>query len=240
MKPQIANNDDALEIEKFNAQAHEWWDPNGPFKPLHHMNPLRLEWVQSITPLQNKKLIDLGCGGGIFSESAAKIGAEVTGIDQAEKVIKVAKMHAANQNSLNVNYQLSNIETWTEQHVSSYDVVTAFEMLEHVPDPSQIVQNCFDLLKPGGYVFFSTINRNVKSFLFAILGAEYILKLLPKGTHQYNQFIKPEELARCCREKGFSLEAISGIRYNPWTQNFSLNEEDTSVNYFLAAQKGSL
>lgn len=231
-------NDDALELEKFNALAHQWWDKEGPFKPLHDMNPHRLQWVQSQVSMKDKNLLDIGCGGGIFCESAAKMGADVTGIDQAKKVIQIASIHAAAEN-ININYQQSNIALWANEHREQYDIVTAFEMLEHVPDPAAVIQNCFELVKPGGHVFFSTINRNLKSFLFAIVGAEYVLNLLPKGTHHYAQLIRPSELAKWCTDTGFELQKTSGIQYNPFTKKFKLTEHDMGVNYFLSVRKPS-
>ena len=229
-------NDSNIEIEKFNQLAHSWWDKNGPFKPLHDMNPLRLQWVQSIFFLRDKNILDIGCGGGIFSESAAHLGANVTAIDQADKVLQIAKLHASSQ-KLNINYQQSNINDWADKHQNTYDIVTAFELLEHVPDPTMVIDACFRLLKPGGYVFFSTINRNLKSYLFAILGAEYVLNLLPKGTHEYQKFICPHELTNWCTERDLNVENITGITYNPFTKVFKLNEKDLDVNYFLCAKK---
>lgn len=228
------NVDDA-EIQKFSELAHRWWDPSSEFRPLHEINPLRLEWIQQRAPLSGKKVIDVGCGGGILAESMAKKGADVTGIDLSEKALKVADLHGL-ESGVQVRYEKIAVEEMAARQTASYDVVTCMEMLEHVPNPASVVQACAELVKPGGKVFFSTLNRNPKSYLFAILGAEYLLQLLPKGTHDYAKFITPAELASQIRQAGLQLDGMKGMSYNPLTKMYTLNQ-DTSVNYLVACTK---
>jgi 2-polyprenyl-6-hydroxyphenyl methylase/3-demethylubiquinone-9 3-methyltransferase len=229
------SNVDQGEIDKFSALAHRWWDPTSEFKPLHAINPLRLGWIQSITNLQSKRILDVGCGGGILAESISKAGATVTGIDLSTKALKVAELHQL-ESGTSVRYLTISAEDLAKEESQSYDVVTCMEMLEHVPDPSSVVQACAKLCKPGGHIFFSTLNRNPKSYLFAIIGAEYILQLLPKGTHQYEKFIKPSELAQFTRAAGLEVIELKGMTYNPITQIYRLGS-DTDVNYMMATRK---
>ena len=229
------SNVDQSEIDKFSALAHRWWDPTSEFKPLHAINPLRLGWIESITSLAGKKVLDVGCGGGILAESLSKAGGIVTGIDLSNKALKVAELHQLESNT-SVQYRSISAEDLAKQEPENYDVVTCMEMLEDVPDPSSVVQACATLCKPGGSIFFSTLNRNPKSYLFAIIGAEYILKLLPKGTHEYDKFIKPSELAGFTRQAGLELLEIKGMTYNPLTQIYRLGS-DTDVNYMIATRK---
>ncbi|NCY12674.1 MAG: bifunctional 2-polyprenyl-6-hydroxyphenol methylase/3-demethylubiquinol 3-O-methyltransferase UbiG [Burkholderiaceae bacterium] len=229
------SNVDYSEIDKFSALAHRWWDPTSEFKPLHAINPLRLGWIQSITNLQGKRILDVGCGGGILAESLSKAGATVTGIDLSSKALKVAELHQL-ESGTSVRYLTISAEDLAKEESQSYDVVTCMEMLEHVPDPSSVVQACAKLCKPGGHIFFSTLNRNPKSYLFAIIGAEYILQLLPKGTHQYEKFIKPSELAQFTRAAGLEVIELKGMTYNPITQIYRLGS-DTDVNYMMATRK---
>jgi 2-polyprenyl-6-hydroxyphenyl methylase/3-demethylubiquinone-9 3-methyltransferase len=229
------SNVDQSEIDKFSALAHRWWDPTSEFKPLHAINPLRLGWIESVTSLTGKKVLDVGCGGGILAESLSKAGGIVTGIDLSNKALKVAELHQLESNT-SVQYRSISAEDLAKQEPENYDVVTCMEMLEHVPDPSSVVQACATLCKPGGSIFFSTLNRNPKSYLFAIIGAEYILKLLPKGTHEYDKFIKPSELAGFTRQAGLELLEIKGMTYNPLTQIYRLGS-DTDVNYMIATRK---
>jgi 2-polyprenyl-6-hydroxyphenyl methylase/3-demethylubiquinone-9 3-methyltransferase len=229
------SNVDQSEIDKFSALAHRWWDPTSEFKPLHAINPLRLGWIESITSLAGKKVLDVGCGGGILAESLSKAGGIVTGIDLSVKALKVAELHQLESNT-SVKYRSISAEDLAKEEPKQYDVVTCMEMLEHVPDPSSVVQACATLCKPGGSIFFSTLNRNPKSYLFAIIGAEYILKLLPKGTHEYDKFIKPSELAGFTRQAGLELLEIKGMTYNPLTQIYRLGS-DTDVNYMIATRK---
>ncbi len=228
-------NADPLELKKFSDLAHRWWDPTSEFRPLHEINPLRLEWINARVPLAGKKVVDIGCGGGILAESIAKKGATVTGIDLSEKALKVADLHSL-ESGVAVRYELIAAEELAAREAGQYDVVTCMEMLEHVPDPAAIVKACATLVKPGGHVFFSTLNRNPKSYLFAILGAEYILRLLPRGTHDYAKFITPAELSQHSRNAGLQVDALKGMSYNPITKIYSLNQ-DTSVNYLIATQK---
>ena len=228
-------NADPAEIQKFSDLAHRWWDPNSEFRPLHEINPLRLEWINQRIPLAGKNVIDVGCGGGILAESMAKKGAIVTGIDLSEKALKVADLHGL-ESGISVRYKNIPAEEMAEAEAGQFDVVTCMEMLEHVPDPSSIIRACTKLLKPGGHVFFSTLNRNLKSYLFAIIGAEYVLQLLPKGTHDYAKFITPAELSQDVRNAGLELNAMKGLSYNPLTKIYSLNN-DTSVNYMIACTK---
>jgi 2-polyprenyl-6-hydroxyphenyl methylase/3-demethylubiquinone-9 3-methyltransferase len=231
-------NADPLELQKFSELAHRWWDPSSEFRPLHEINPLRLEWINSRAPLAGKTVLDIGCGGGILAESMARKGADVTGIDLSEKALKVADLHSL-ETGVQVRYELISAEAMAAREPSRYDVVTCMEMLEHVPDPTAIVHACATLVKPGGHVFFSTINRNPKSYLYAVLGAEYILRLLPKGTHDYAKFITPAELAQYIRNAGLDLEVLKGMGYNPLTKVYSLNQ-DTSVNYLVAASRPAI
>lgn len=230
------SNVDAVEIEKFSALAHKWWDPNSEFRPLHEINPLRLGYINGIVPLSGKTVLDVGCGGGILSEALADAGATVTGIDLADKSLSVAKLHLL-ESGKQVEYRKVAVEVLAEERPASYDVVTCMEMLEHVPDPSAVVAACAKLVKPNGHVFFSTLNRNPKSYLFAIIGAEYVLNLLPRGTHDYAKFIKPSELAQWCRNSGLNVGDVTGMSYNPLDKSYSLGR-DTSVNYVVASQRG--
>lgn len=228
-------NADPLELQKFGDLAHRWWDPTSEFRPLHEINPLRLEWINACVPLAGKKVVDVGCGGGILAESMAKKGADVTGIDLSEKPLKVADLHSL-ESGVQVRYELIAAEALAAREPGQYDVVTCMEMLEHVPDPASIVQACATLVKPGGHVFFSTINRNPKAYLFAVVGAEYLLKLLPKGTHDYAKFLTPAELARFIRGAGLDMDSLKGMGYNPLTKIYSLNQ-DSSVNYMVACTR---
>jgi len=228
-------NVDQTEIAKFSALAHRWWDPNSEFKPLHAINPLRLGWIKSFVNLEGKKVVDIGCGGGILAESIAQSGADATGIDLSEKALKVAELHALEVGA-NLTYRSISAEALAAEQPEQYDVVTCMEMLEHVPDPASVVQACAKLCKPGGTLFFSTLNRSPKSYLFAIIGAEYILKLLPKGTHEYSKFIKPSELVAFTRNAGLETIGIKGLSYNPLTQVYSLSD-DVDVNYMIAVRK---
>ena len=228
-------NADPVELQKFSDLAHRWWDPNSEFKPLHDINPLRLDYIDQHAQIAGKKVLDVGCGGGILSESMAARGAAVTGIDLGEKPLKVAKLHLL-ETGQKVDYRLIAAEAMAEEQPEQFDVVTCMEMLEHVPDPSSIVRACAQLVKPGGHVFFSTLNRNPKSYLFAVIGAEYLLNLLPRGTHDYAKFLKPSELARFCRDAGLSVTEVTGMSYNPFSKTYALGP-DTSVNYLVAARK---
>jgi 2-polyprenyl-6-hydroxyphenyl methylase / 3-demethylubiquinone-9 3-methyltransferase len=228
-------NADPIEIQKFSELAHRWWDPTSEFRPLHEINPLRLEWINARVPLAGKKVIDIGCGGGILAESMARKGATVTGIDLSEKALKVADLHSL-ESGVAVRYQLIAAEAMAELEAGQYDVVTCMEMLEHVPDPAAIVKAAATLVKPGGKVFFSTLNRNPKSWLFAIVGAEYMLRMLPKGTHDYAKFITPSELSQFAREAGLLVDGLKGLTYNPLTQIYALNQ-DTDVNYMVACSR---
>ena len=228
-------NVDQSEIAKFSALAHRWWDPNSEFKPLHAINPLRLSWIKSFVSLDGKKVVDIGCGGGILAESIAQSGADTTGIDLSEKALKVAELHALEVGA-NLTYRAVSAEDLAQEQPEQYDVVTCMEMLEHVPDPASVVRACAALCKPGGTLFFSTLNRSPKSYLFAIIGAEYILRLLPKGTHEYAKFIKPSELVAFTRSTGLELLGTKGLGYNPLIQVYSLSD-DVDVNYMIAVRK---
>ncbi len=229
-------NVDPAELAKFSDLAHRWWDVNSEFKPLHQINPLRLGWIETFGKLQGLQVLDVGCGGGILSDAMARAGAHVTGIDLATKSLKVAQLHALETQTPNITYREVSTETMAAEQHATFDVVTCMEMLEHVPDPASVVKACATLVKPGGRVFFSTLNRNPKSFVFAILGAEYVLNLLPKGTHEYAKFIRPSELSAFCREANLNTLAMRGLQYNPLTQRYWL-DANTSVNYMLATQR---
>ena len=230
------NNFDPAELHKFSELAHRWWNPESEFKPLHQINPLRLGWIKDQVQLHDRQVLDVGCGGGILADAMARDGASVLGIDLAEKPLKVAQLHALETQTPNIQYRAISAEALAAETPAHYDVVTCMEMLEHVPDPTSVVMACAKLTKPGGWVFFSTLNRNPKSFLFAIVGAEYILNLLPRGTHEYAKFIQPSELAASCRQAGLQLQATRGLSYNPISQRYKLNQ-DTSVNYLFATRK---
>jgi len=227
------SNSDPAELEKFAASASRWWDPESEFKPLHEINPVRLEYILRHTGLTGKRVLDVGCGGGILTESLAAAGADATGIDLGASALDVARLHAL-ESGARIDYQLSSVEAFADAHDSQYDIVTCMELLEHVPDPSAIVEACRRLLKPGGKVFFSTLNRNYKAFALAIVGAEYLLHKLPKGTHQYGRFIRPSELAGWCRNSDLAVHDLSGMHYNPCDRVYRLGE-DASVNYLLTA-----
>ena len=229
-------NVDAQELAKFSELAHRWWDPESEFRPLHQINPLRLDWIDGMVSLDGKAVLDIGCGGGILAESMARRGARVTGIDLASKPLGVARLHALEAGVANVDYREVAAEALAQERPAAFDVVTCMEMLEHVPDPSSVVRACAALVKPGGWVFFSTLNRSPKSFLFAIVGAEYVLGLLPKGTHEYARFIKPSELARWGRDAGLSIQGSRGLEYNPLTRRYWLSA-DTGVNYMFACRR---
>jgi 2-polyprenyl-6-hydroxyphenyl methylase/3-demethylubiquinone-9 3-methyltransferase len=229
-------NADPAELAKFSDLAHRWWDPESEFRPLHQINPLRLEWIHSLVPLEGKSVLDVGCGGGILADAMARKGAKVLGIDLATKALKVAQLHALEAGTANVEYREVSAEALAAEMPAAFDAVTCMEMLEHVPDPASVVRACATLVKPGGWVFFSTINRNPKAFLMAIIGAEYILKLLPRGTHEYLKFVRPSELAGFCRADGLELVHTRGMEYNPLTRRYWLSR-DTSVNYLFATRK---
>ncbi len=229
-------NVDPAELAKFSELAHRWWDPESEFRPLHQINPLRLEWIHGLANLSGKQAVDVGCGGGILADAMARKGANVLGIDLATKSLKVAQLHALEAGTAGVHYREISAEALAAEQPGRFDVVTCMEMLEHVPDPASVVQACSTLVKPGSWVFFSTLNRNPKSFLFAIVGAEYVLKLLPKGTHEYARLIKPSELSQWARDAGLELQGFKGMEYNPFTRRYWLSE-DTSVNYLLACRK---
>jgi len=227
---------DPAELAKFSELAHRWWDPESEFRPLHQINPLRLDWIAKQAPLAGRQVLDVGCGGGILAEAMARQGADVLGIDLASKSLKVAQLHALESGLANVAYREVAVEALAAERPASFDVVTCMEMLEHVPDPASVVRACAELVKPGGWVFFSTLNRNPKSFLFAIVGAEYVLNLLPRGTHEFAKFIKPSELASYCRGAGLDLQGSRGMEYNPLTKRYWLSG-DTSVNYMIATRR---
>jgi 2-polyprenyl-6-hydroxyphenyl methylase/3-demethylubiquinone-9 3-methyltransferase len=229
-------NADPAELAKFSDLAHRWWDPESEFRPLHQINPLRLTWIDDLVPIKGKTVLDVGCGGGILTDAMARKGAEVLGIDLATKALRVAQLHALEAKTEGVTYREISAEKLADEQPASFDVVTCMEMLEHVPDPASVVRACATLVKPGGWVFFSTINRNPKAFLFAIVGAEYVLNLLPRGTHEFAKFIKPSELAAYARAAGLDLQHTRGMEYNPLTRHYWLSA-NTSVNYMLAMQK---
>ena len=224
-------NVDINEVEKFNKIAHKWWDPSSEFKPLHDINPLRVNYINDLFPLDKQNILDVGCGGGILAESMAKFGGNVTGIDQSEIAIKIAQLHAK-ENNLSINYKLLNIEDFLKKDSSKFDVITCLEMIEHVPDPASIITSCSKKLKKNGRLYVSTINRNLKAFLFAIVGAEYILNLLPRGTHHYDKFIKPSEVKSWANGLNMNISNITGMTYNPFLKKYSLGS-DVSVNYIL-------
>ncbi len=229
-------NADPQELHKFSELAHRWWDPESEFRPLHEINPLRLDWINSLAPLAGRRVVDVGCGGGILSDSMARKGAQVLGIDLAGKALKVAQLHAVEAGTPSIEYREVAVEVLAEEMPGQFDTVTCMEMLEHVPDPYSVVRACATLAKPGGAIFFSTIHRNPKAFLHAIVGAEYLLKLLPRGTHEYARFIRPSELAQWCRDAGLALRETRGMGYNPLTRRYSLST-DVSVNYLVACAK---
>jgi len=224
-------NADPQELAKFSELAHRWWDPSSEFKPLHEINPLRLGWIDGIAALAGKAVVDVGCGGGILAEAMARLGARVKGIDLSQKALKVAMLHRL-ESRVEVNYEEISAENLAQRERGQYDALTCMEMLEHVPDPASTVAACAALVKPGGHVFFSTINRNPKSYLFAVIGAEYVLRLLPRGTHDYAKFVRPSELARHCRTAGLTLKSVIGMSYNPLTKVYTLND-DAGVNYLM-------
>jgi len=229
-------NVDSAEIAKFEALASRWWDKNSEFKPLHDINPLRANFIDQRSPVAGKTIIDVGCGGGILAESLALRGAHVTGIDMGEAPLSVARLHAL-ESGVELNYEQTTAEDKAEQMPGAFDIVACLEMLEHVPDPSSVIRACAQLVKPNGDVYFSTINRNPKAYAFAILGAEYLLKLLPKGTHEYSKFIRPSELAQWLRAAGLELQTITGMTYNPITKHYKLNPNDVAVNYLVHAKR---
>jgi 2-polyprenyl-6-hydroxyphenyl methylase / 3-demethylubiquinone-9 3-methyltransferase len=228
-------NSDALEISKFSAMAKGWWDPKGPCRPLHTLNPTRLQFIKNYVTLEGKKIIDIGCGGGLLTEELARAKAQVTGIDKSEALIKVAEQHAK-QSGLNISYLLEDTETLAKKQPKYFDLACCMELLEHVPDPTLLIKACSDLIKSGGWLFFSTVNRNFYAYLSAIIGAEYVLKFLPKGTHQYEKFIRPSELAKTARKAGLDLQKLQGIHYNPLTHSANLTHT-VQVNYIAAFRK---
>ena len=229
-------NADPAELAKFSELAHRWWDPDSEFRPLHQINPLRLEWINQLSPLEGQKALDVGCGGGILSDSMARKGAEVTGIDLASKALRVARLHALEAQTPRVQYREISVEELATESPGSFDTVTCMELLEHVPDPASVVGACARLVRPGGLVCFSTLNRNPKSFLLAIVAAEYVMRMLPRGTHSYEHFITPSELAAAARAAGLEVVALSGMGYQPLTRRYSLTP-DTGVNYLMAARR---
>lgn len=229
-------NVDPNEIRKFEELASRWWDKHSEFKPLHDINPLRANWIDNLAPVAEKKVLDVGCGGGILAEALAQRGAQVTGIDMGDAPLGVAKLHQL-ESGLSIDYQKSTAEDFAKTHKNSFDTVTCLEMLEHVPDPSSVVRACAKMVKPGGHVFFSTINRNPKAFLFAIIGAEYVLRLLPRGTHEYAKFIRPSELANWSREAELQVNQMTGLLFNPLTKKYKLSDSDMDVNYMISTQK---
>ena len=234
--PSMTLNADPAELAKFSDLAHRWWDTESEFRPLHQINPLRLEWINSHLPLAGRRVLDVGCGGGILADAMARKGANVLGIDLATKALRVAQLHALEAGTPNIEYREVSVEALAAQQPGSFDAVTCMEMLEHVPDPGSVVRACASLVRPGGWVFMSTINRNPKSFLFAVVGAEYVLNLLPRGTHEYLKFIRPSELAAYCRAAGLQWEQSRGLDYNPLTRRYRLSA-DTSVNYLVGTRR---
>lgn len=232
------SNVDELEIDKFSQLAHKWWDKDSEFKPLHEINPLRLDYIDDFAGIKDLKVLDVGCGGGILAESMALRGAQVTGIDLAKKSLKVAQLHSL-ESGVAVEYRCIAVEELADEAAGSFDVVTCMEMLEHVPDPESVVRSCARLVKPGGWVFFSTLNRNAKAYLLAVVGAEYVLNMLPRGTHEYARFLKPSELSRMARNAGLEIGNVSGMSYNPLTRIYSLGD-DTQVNYLMATRRAAL
>ncbi len=230
------SNVDPEEIAKFEKLASRWWDPNSEFKPLHDINPLRADWIDDLADIKGKSVLDVGCGGGLLCEALVHRGAKVTGIDMGEAPLAVARLHQL-ESGIEVSYEQSTAESFAEQRAEAFDVVTCLEMLEHVPDPAAVVSACAALCRPGGDLFFSTINRNPKAFLFAIVGAEYVLNLLPRGTHEYAKLIKPSELARWIREAGLEMLEMTGMTYNPISKHYRLRSDDVSVNYLIRARK---
>ena len=231
----MTTNADPAELAKFGDLAHRWWDPQGEFRPLHELNPLRLGWIDGLAPLAGKRVLDVGCGGGILAEAMARRGASVTGIDLSERPLRVAQLHLV-ESGLSIQYELRSAEQYSERFAGAFDVVTCMELLEHVPDPASTVAACARLAAPGGRVFFSTINRNPKAYLFAVVGAEYLLRLLPKGTHDYARFIKPSELTHWCRDAGLEPVELKGMSYNPITGQYRLGD-DCDVNYAICCAK---
>jgi 2-polyprenyl-6-hydroxyphenyl methylase/3-demethylubiquinone-9 3-methyltransferase len=231
-----SQNVDPNEIRKFEELASRWWDKNSEFKPLHDINPLRANWIDNLAPVAEQKVLDVGCGGGILAEALAQRGAQVTGIDMGDAPLGVAKLHQL-ESGLSIDYQKSTAEDFANDHENAFDVVTCLEMLEHVPDPSSVVRACAQMVKPGGHVFFSTINRNPKAFLFAIIGAEYVLRLLPRGTHEYAKFIRPSELANWSRDAGLQVNQMTGLLFNPLSKKYRLSDSDMDVNYMISTQK---
>lgn len=229
-------NADPAELAKFSELAHRWWDPDSEFRPLHQINPLRLDWINQLSPVEGQRVLDVGCGGGILSDSMARKGADVLGIDLATKALRVARLHALEAQTPRIQYREISAEALADEVPASFDTVTCMEMLEHVPDPQSVVSACARLVKPGGWVFFSTINRNPKAFALAIVGAEYLLKMLPRGTHEYAKFIQPSELAAACRHAGLDVLHTRGMQYNPVTGRYWLSG-DTSVNYLFATRR---
>ena len=229
-------NVDPHEIHKFEQLASRWWDRNSEFKPLHDINPLRANWIDKLAPVAEKNLLDVGCGGGILCEAMAQRGAAVTGIDMGDAPLAVGNLHKL-ESGLNINYVKATAEDYAEDHIGAFDRVTCLEMLEHVPEPSSVVTACAKMTKPGGTVFFSTINRNPKSYLLAVIGVEYILRMLPKGTHEYAKFIRPSELGEWIRNAGLEMTHMTGLLYNPITKTYRLNKRDVDVNYMICARK---
>jgi 2-polyprenyl-6-hydroxyphenyl methylase/3-demethylubiquinone-9 3-methyltransferase len=231
-----AQNVDPNEIRKFEELASRWWDRNSEFKPLHDINPLRANWIDTLAPVAEQHILDVGCGGGILCEALAQRGATVTGIDMGDAPLAVGNLHKL-ESGVSVSYEKSTAEDYAVSHPGRFDIVACLEMLEHVPDPGSVVRACAEMTKPGGTVFFSTINRNPKSYLFAVIGVEYVLRMLPKGTHEYKKFIRPSELGGWIRESGLELDQVTGLLYNPITKTYKLDERDVDVNYMICARK---